>query len=191
MERHLYQAQARETFAELGKPAQPEPRVEKALRSFAPPPPMAKLEIARLHVSGFVEDGLDSETLSRAIGHSPQSAKLGERGNVVLAAHRDTFFAGLKDVRTGDAIEVEAADGKVYRYKVTRILIIDPTEDWVLKSDPSRNMLTLITCYPFQFIGSAPNRLVVQAEPVGSSTVPSGSLLSRDRKRARSASEGI
>lgn len=191
MERRSYQAEAQKTFAELDKPSAA-PRVQKAFHALAAPPPMAKLEIARLHVSGFVEDGLDSQTLSRAIGHSPRSAKLGEPGNVVLAAHRDTFFAGLKDVRTGDAIEVQAADGTVYRYKVTRILIVDPTEDWVLKSDPSRNMLTLITCYPFQFIGSAPNRMVVQAEPVGSREVARGSLLSRDRSsNVRSASEGI
>ena len=109
MERRWYQAEAGKTFAEeIRRPAPTQ--VKRTLPSItAPTAPVAKLEIARLHIFGYVEDGLDSATLGRAIGHSPQSAKLGERGNVVLAAHRDTFFAGLKDVKLGDDVQIGVA----------------------------------------------------------------------------------
>lgn len=128
--------------------------------------PLARLEIARLGVSGYVLEGLDTDTLRRAIGHSPASARPGEPGNVVLAAHRDTFFSGLRDVRKGDLIDLRARGGRTLRYRVTTVFIADPTDVRVMNPTPGRNMLTLITCYPFQFVGSAPHRLIVQAQPV-------------------------
>lgn len=167
-QQHWYQKEAEESFKELIRepmpataPAHPTPKREPDRDK-----PLAKLEIARLQVFGYVEDGLDARTLGRAIGHSSKSAKPGERGNIVLAAHRDTFFAGLRDVRVGDIVDVQASNGEKYQYRVSKVLVLDPKETWVMRSSPKRDMLTLITCYPFHFIGNAPNRLVVQALPV-------------------------
>lgn len=132
--------------------------------------PLARLEIARLGVSGYVLEGFDADTLRRAIGHSPASARPGEPGNVVLAAHRDTFFSGLRDVRKGDVIDLQARGGRTLHYRVTNVFITDPTDVRVMNPTPGRNLLTLITCYPFQFVGSAPQRLIVQAQPVSQSS---------------------
>jgi sortase A len=167
LEQRLHQQQAQESFEELirdpapAKPAAPHDRDH----------PLAKLEIARLGVSGYVEDGFDSRTLGRAIGHSPRSAKPGEHGNVVLAAHRDTFFAGLRDVKVGDVVDMQASTGRHYRYKVSRVFVVDPKDSWVMQSSPRQDMLTMITCYPFHFVGNAPNRLVVQAQPIRTAVV--------------------
>jgi sortase A len=175
IDQSLHQAEDQRQFqAALTEPQTPAPVIvipEHEIKPASPPPvharpPMAKLEIARLQVSGFVEDGFDARTLNRAIGHSPRSAKFGERGNIVLAAHRDTFFAGLRNVKVGDVIDLHSAAGVQYQYKVSRILIVDPSDSWVMKSSPREDMLTLITCYPFQFVGSAPSRFVVQAQPI-------------------------
>ena len=128
--------------------------------------PVAKLEIPRLGVSGYVKAGLDATTLRQAIGHSPYSAQPGEKGNVVLAAHRDTFFAGLQYAQIGDIVTLHAANGKKFLYQVSKVFVVNPTDTWVMRSTPGRSLLTMITCYPFQFVGSAPNRLVVQAQPI-------------------------
>jgi len=126
--------------------------------------PVARLQIARLGVSGFVEEGFDAKTLGNFIGLSPQGAKPGEDGNIILAGHRDTFFAGLRGARKGDLVVLEAATGDRYEYVVTRTFVVEPTASWVMQPTPGRRMLTLITCYPFRYIGSAPQRFVVQAE---------------------------
>ena len=173
LERQSFQTEAKEVFDTAA--------IDRTVESIPLPPAavitpkrhhiprlMAKLEIPRLSVSGFVEDGFDAGTLQHAIGHSPYSARLGEPGNVVLAAHRDTFFAGLRDVRVGDIVDLKSVDGRAFHYEVARIFIVSPTESWVFKSSPETNLLTLITCYPFQFVGNAPNRLVVQAELIRS-----------------------
>ena len=171
LERHSFQTEAKEMF----DTAATDRTAESIALSPAATPKrhhiprlMAKLEIPRLSVSGFVEDGFDARTLQHAIGHSPYSARLGEPGNVVLAGHRDTFFAGLRDVKVGDIVDLKSVDGRIFHYEVARIFIVSPTESWVFKSSPETNLLTLITCYPFQFVGNAPNRLVVQAEPIHS-----------------------
>lgn len=126
--------------------------------------PIAKLEIARLGVHGYVEVGLDSRTLDRAIGLAPRGARPGEAGNIVLAAHRDTFFAGLKNAKAGDLITLQARDGKSYHYRISRTFVVNPSDTWVLRATPGRKTLTLITCYPFRFAGNAPQRFVVQAQ---------------------------
>lgn len=128
--------------------------------------PLARLSIARLGVFGFVEEGFDARTLSRGIGLRPNGPRPGEPGNIVLAAHRDTHFAGLKNARIGDKILIQTRDGRTYPYAISRLFVVKPSDEWVLHSSPGSNMLTLITCYPFRFVGSAPNRFVVQAEPL-------------------------
>jgi sortase A len=169
LDQRMHQAEAKESFEEMISAPTPEPAAPKHTPKKREQRPMARLEIARLSVSGYIEDGFDSRTLGHAIGHAPQSAKPGQPGNVVLAAHRDTFFSGLRDVQVGDVVNMQAANGEKYYYKVSRVLVIDPKETWVLQSSPSESMLTMITCYPFHFIGSAPNRFVVQAQPIQAS----------------------
>lgn len=169
VEQRWYQAEAREAFEQVSDVEVPHDAVTTHKNVDAP---LARLDIARLNVSGYVQDGFDARTLRRSIGHAPKSAKPGERGNVILAAHRDTFFAGLSGVKVGDIANLQTPGGVTYRYKVSHVFVVDPQESWVMRSKPNQNMLTLITCYPFHFIGSAPQRLVVQAEQLS----PSDSL---------------
>jgi sortase A len=132
----------------------------EALQQLAPPP-MATLRIPRLGLKVNVLEGTDDWTLNRAVGHIQDTAKPGSTGNVGLAGHRDGFFRGLKDIAVGDLIEVTTA-GQVDRYRVQKIWIVVPTDVWVL--DPTDSpALTLVTCYPFYFIGSAPKRFIVRA----------------------------
>lgn len=128
--------------------------------------PVAKLEIARLGVEGIVEEGLDAKTLKKAIGMSLTSARPGEPGNVVLAAHRDTYFAGLRNAKSGDLVVLSTTDGNKHRYRISKTFVVDPSAHWVMNSSPKKRMLTLITCYPFRYVGSAPQRFIVQAEPM-------------------------
>jgi sortase A len=167
IEQRIHQSQAKESFEQMiSEPVPPSTAAPK--RKSRDAVPLAKLEIARLRISGYVEDGLDAHTLRRAIGHSPRSPKPGERGNVVLAAHRDTFFSGLRDVLVGDIVDLQAPGGERLHYRVSRIFVVDPVDSRVMRPS-SQDMLTLITCYPFEFIGSAPSRLVVQARPIQTS----------------------
>ena len=125
------------------------------------PTPLATLQIRRLGVSVVVLAGTDDWTLNRAVGHIAGTPKPGDDGNVGLAGHRDGFFRPLKDIAVGDVIEM-ATDKGVDRYRVTQTLIVSPTDVWVL--DPTETpTLTLVTCYPFYFIGSAPKRFIVRA----------------------------
>ena len=168
LEQRQYQAEAAEAFEEL-RIAEEHPPASATRKSRAPVmviSPFAKLEIERLGVSGYVEDGLDSATLGRAIGHWPQSAKLGHKGNIVLAAHRDSFFSGLKDVKVGDVVTLRSPHQKLFQYRVKQFFVVDPSSTWVMNPTPEQDMLTLITCFPFRFAGSAPKRFVVQAEPL-------------------------
>jgi len=101
------------------------------------------------------------KTLARAVGHIPGTATPETVGNVGLAGHRDTFFRGLGRVRPEDLIELETAQGK-YEYKVVDVSIVDPDRTEVLDST-GRSELTLVTCYPFHYVGSAPQRFVVRS----------------------------
>ena len=127
----------------------------------APGSTIGRISIARLGVSAIVRAGSDARTLSLAVGHVPGTALPGEQGNVGLAGHRDTFFRKLKDIETGDAIILATPDGS-FTYRVERTVVVDPSDVWVLDAtaDP---VLTLVTCYPFSYIGSAPQRFIVRA----------------------------
>ncbi len=108
--------------------------------------------------------GVDDETLDLAVGHVTDTARPGEIGNTVLAGHRDTFFRGLRNIRMDDRI-VLVVPPLEYEYRVVSLEVVPPTEISVL--DPTENeVLTLVTCHPFNFIGSAPNRFIVRAERV-------------------------
>jgi sortase A len=113
-----------------------------------------------------VVEGIDEEALDIGAGHMPGTPLWGQPGNVVIAAHRDLSFHPLRKVRPGDVIETNA--GQPYRYRVDRISIVDPEDVTVLAGSHS-STLTLITCYPFSFIGNAPKRFIVRATLLKSS----------------------
>jgi sortase A len=134
------------------------------------PPPAAvdgligRIEIARLGLSAIVVEGTDRITLRRAVGHIAGTALPGRLGNVGLAAHRDTFFRPLRSIRRNDVITLTTLRGE-YRYRVVSTKVVPPSEISVL--NPSENeVLTLVTCYPFYFVGPAPTRFIVRAERI-------------------------
>jgi len=126
--------------------------------------PIGRLEIPRVHISAMVAEGTSPRVLSRAVGHAVGTALPGQKGNVTLAAHRDTFFRHLGDVRSGDIIELEEP-GHEYRYQVRFTAVVGPQETWVLEPT-GKETLTLLTCYPFHFVGPAPDRFVIRARRV-------------------------
>jgi sortase A len=133
-------------------PAHPEPAEGESL---------GRLEAPRLGISVMVAQGVSGPTLRRSAGHIPGTALPGESGNVGIAGHRDTFFRPLKDVRKDDALILTTLQG-TYRYVVDSTTIVTPEDVEVL--DPQgRPTLTLVTCYPFYYVGSAPQRFIVQA----------------------------
>jgi sortase A len=132
----------------------------------APPEPGAAIgviQVPRLGLSAVIAEGTDAQTLRRAVGHVEGTALPGEAGNVALAGHRDTFFRPLKDIAAADTIRVKTLEG-VFDYVVDSTLVVDPDRSDLLESTGTAR-LTLVTCYPFRYIGPAPRRLVVQARP--------------------------
>jgi sortase A len=122
---------------------------------------VGRIDVPRLKLSALAREGVDTRTLRGAVGHVPGTALPGERGNAAFAAHRDTFFRPLKDVRSGDAVEISTPSG-VHRYVVTGTRVVDPSAIEVLEPTPAPT-LTLVTCYPFEYVGSAPKRFIVTA----------------------------
>jgi sortase A len=123
---------------------------------------VGRIDIPRLGVSAIVREGDNTSTLRRSVGHVPQTAFPGEPGNSGLAGHRDTFFRGLRNARAGDRITVTTRDA-VLRYVIRNTRVVEPDDVSVLKPTSGRT-LTLVTCYPFSYIGAAPQRFIVQAE---------------------------
>ena len=99
--------------------------------------------------------------MRRAVSHIPQTALPGEQGNVALAGHRDTFFRPPRNIRMGDAITFKTPDG-AFQYVVESTAVVAASQVGVLASSDGRT-LTLITCFPFDYLGSAPDRFVVRA----------------------------
>ncbi len=117
----------------------------------------------------MVREGIGPDTLQLAVGHIPDTALPGQDGNVGLAAHRDTFFRGLRTLRTGDKIQFSTV-GADFSYIVESIVVVGPDNMAVL-APSSENVLTLVTCYPFSYTGSAPRRFVVRARQVSPPTL--------------------
>lgn len=159
----LFQARAARQFAH--RPAAPAP-LPSALPT-APPEGavVGRLEIPRLKLSVVVIEGDTPGDLRRAAGHIPGTALPGEPGNVAIAAHRDTFFRPLRLIRPDDSVFLDTRTG-TYRYRVVSTSIVPPADTGVL-APAARDALTLVTCYPFHYIGSAPKRFIVRAEREG------------------------
>jgi sortase A len=135
-------------------------------RSSQAPSLIGELKIPRVKLSAIVVEGDDDDTLNVAVGHLPDTPLPWQDGNSALAGHRDTFFRPLKGVRTGDEIRLTTPHGHL-RYRVERTRIVDPDDLSVLDRLPKPS-LTLITCFPFSYIGNAPQRFIVQANRIGS-----------------------
>jgi sortase A len=123
---------------------------------------VGRIELPRVAVAAMVREGDDVSVLRRAVGHVPGTVLPGQSGNSGLAGHRDTFFRGLRNVREGDRITVTTPQA-VLHYEVRSMRIVEPTDVSVL-APTARPTLTLVTCYPFNYIGAAPKRFIVQAE---------------------------
>jgi len=126
---------------------------------------IARLEAPSVSLIATVLEGSDDKTLNRAAGHIEETALPGQPGNLAIAAHRDTIFRPVRNLHVGDALAVTTAD-RVYRYRVTNTRIVLPEHVGVLAST-DHPTLTLVTCYPFTFIGHAPQRFIVTADLVG------------------------
>ena len=125
---------------------------------------LGQIEIPRIGVAAMIMEGTDNRTLRRAVGHIPGTAMPGRQGNVGIAGHRDTFFRALRNIRNGDEITLMTIDGS-YRYRVDSIQVTGPENTQVLDSSAD-DILTLVTCYPFYFVGPSPKRFIVRAQEI-------------------------
>lgn len=125
---------------------------------------VGRLEVPRLGISVIVAEGTNADVLRKAVGHVPGTAELCAAGNSAIAGHRDTFFRSLKDIREGDVIKVTSPQAtKEYRVEWTEV--VKPTDLDVLAQTP-KSSVTLMTCYPFHYVGAAPDRFVVRATEI-------------------------
>jgi sortase A len=164
----LYQAyQARRFQQELSsvRPAVPSDAGVQGLR--VTPPlggALGRIEINRLGLTAMIMEGLDARTLQHAVGHIPGTPLPGQQGNVAIAGHRDTFFRPLRNVRHDDEITLTTLAGS-YRYLVDSTQVVAP-EDVQVLDNSGGTILTLVTCYPFYFVGPAPKRFIVRAHKI-------------------------
>lgn len=126
--------------------------------------PLGRIEIRAIGLAAMIMEGADAQTLRRAVGHIPGTPLPGRQGNVGITGHRDTFFRPLRNIRKDDEIRVTTLEG-TYRYQVDSIRVVEPEETEVLDNSDAAT-LTLVTCYPFYFVGPAPKRFIVRAHRV-------------------------
>lgn len=124
---------------------------------------VGRIVIPRLGLEAIIVEGTSYSRLRRGVGHLNGSAFPGERGNAVLAAHRDTYFRALRRIRRGDEVILTTLDG-TFRYRVESTLVVPPGRTDLIARTPDAR-LTLVTCYPFDWIGPAPERFVVRSKP--------------------------
>jgi sortase A len=124
-------------------------------------PGISRLEIPRIGLTAMVLDGASSQTMRVGLGHITGTSSPGENGNVAIAGHRDTFFRPLRRIQEGDEILLETP-AKALTYRVSSTEIVDPSDVAVLRSH-GKDELTLVTCYPFSYLGPAPKRFIVHA----------------------------
>jgi LPXTG-site transpeptidase (sortase) family protein len=127
------------------------------------------ISIPKLHQTMEIFEGTDPSILKKGIGHYKESSYPGEKNNSILSGHRDTFFYVLKKVKEKDTLIIETTNGK-FVYKIRKIEIVSSSDTTVL-TPKSRSVLTLTTCYPFTFIGNAPNRYIITADLISSKKI--------------------
>lgn len=126
---------------------------------------IGEMEIPRLALETILVQGESPKILRRAVGHLPETALPGEPGDVTLAGHRDSFFRPLRNVQAGDAITIKTLDGE-FQYQVEWTRVVLPSDNHILQPS-SENTLTLVTCFPFYYVGPAPKRFIVRARQIG------------------------
>jgi len=161
----------------LWSPKRIEEYKESLTTDFAPA--IGILRIPKVDIEAPVLEGTDDLTLNRGVGRIDGTARPGESGNIGIAGHRDGFFRGLKDVSAGDKIELVTKEG-TQTYIIDRIVIVERSDISVL-APRDRSTVTLVTCYPFYFVGSAPQRYIVQASLADSDRRQSAALQNQGR----------
>jgi sortase A len=150
----VYQASERRRFEYAKAEASVAPAMVEGMT-------IGEIQIPRLGLAAVMVQGDSADILQRAVGHLAETALPGEPGNVVLAAHRDTLFRPLKRIRVGDTITLRTVKGD-FEYLVESTAVVSPDAIEVLRPTGGRT-LTLITCFPFSFVGPAPDRFIVHA----------------------------
>ena len=153
---HAYQAIEQSKFESASRTAAPHPVFAGGA--------MGEMEVPRLGMKAIFVQGDSPKILRRAVGHISDTALPGEPGNVVLTGHRDTFFRPLRNIQKGDAISIATLNGE-FEYKVESTEVVLPSDVQVLQPS-GENTLTLITCFPFYFVGPAPKRFIVHARQI-------------------------
>jgi len=125
---------------------------------------LGRIEISSIGLTAMIQEGTDARTLRRGLGHIPGTPLPGQQGNVAITGHRDTFFRPLRNIRKDDEITVTTLSGS-YRYRVDSTEVVEP-EDTEVLADSDDAVLTLVTCYPFYFVGPAPKRFIVRAHMI-------------------------
>ncbi|HEV2665548.1 MAG TPA: class D sortase [Blastocatellia bacterium] len=163
LDARLYQAeQARRFERELKETNLP--RAKSSGIAVSEGSPLGRIEISAVGLTTMILEGTEEGTLQRAVGHIRGTPLPGQRGNVAIAGHRDTYFRGLRDIGVNDEITLTTLSGS-YHYRVDSTKVVKPEETEVLKDDGA-DTLTLVTCYPFNFVGSAPKRFIVRARRI-------------------------
>jgi sortase A len=152
----MYQAVETSRFENASRSEEPHPVIEGGV--------IGEMDVPRLGIRAMVVQGDSAKLLRRAIGHMPETPLPWESGNVALAGHRDSFFRPLRNIRSGDAITLKTVNGD-FQYEVESTEVVPASDMHVLDASNGR-VLTLITCFPFYYVGSAPDRFVVRAREV-------------------------
>ena len=165
MDRYWFQSAETAKFETVSVPAElspvePAPVTEGGV--------IGEIEVPRLGLKAIVVQGDSEKLLRRAVGHLPETALPGETGNVALAAHRDGLFRPLRNILPGDTITLKTPD-REFQYQVEWTAVVPPTAVRVLQPT-LEPMLTLVTCFPFYYVGAAPERFIVRARKTATET---------------------
>jgi sortase A len=146
------------------KPAEADVRVDRIEIAGTSRTVLGRIEIPTIGLAAMILEGTDARTLRRAVGHIPGTPLPGQQGNVAITGHRDTFFRPLLNIHKNDEIRLTTLSGS-YRYLVDSIKVVEPEDTEVLDNSDDA-ILTLVTCYPFYFVGPAPKRFIVRAHRI-------------------------